>query len=69
MSKATPQATYQKIWDENEVSYETKSGRIVERPKGWVYEVRVDGEYVDNFDTLGAVKAAYPDAKPRKVEG
>ena len=61
-------ATYQKIWDENETSKETKDGRIVSGVVGWVYEVRVDGEYVDNFATLRAVKAAYPNATERREE-
>ena len=68
LRKETHCVTYQRIWDENEVSYETKTGRIVERPKGWVYEVRDGGEYIDNFDSLRAVKAAYPNAKPRKAD-
>jgi hypothetical protein len=57
--------TYQKVWDENETSKETKSGHIISGVVGWVYEVRVDGEYVDNFPTLRAVKDAYPNAIKR----
>ena len=58
--------TYQKVFDENEMSAETKSGKIISKVVGWVYEVRVDGEYVDNFATLRAVKAAYPNATKRR---
>jgi hypothetical protein len=61
-------ATYQKVWDENELSIELPSGKIVERPRGWVYEVRIDGEYVADFETLRAVKRAYPNAKRRAQE-
>lgn len=32
---------------------------------GWVYEVRIDGEYADNFKTLVEVRRAYPQAEER----
>jgi hypothetical protein len=57
--------TYQKVFDENETSREGKNGRIYESVVGWVYEVRVGGEYVDNFKKLRDVKLAYPGAVKR----
>ena len=58
--------TYQRVWDGNETERETKSGRIIESVVGWVYEVRVNQEYVDNFRKLADVKRAYPNAVKRR---
>lgn len=63
-----PNVTYQKVWDGNETSREARNGRIYEGVVGWAYEVRVDGEYVDNFKRLRDVKRAYPDARQRKTD-
>ena len=57
--------TYQRVWDGNETERETKSGRIIAGVVGWVYEVRVNQEYVDNFKRLADVKRAYPNAVKR----
>jgi hypothetical protein len=57
--------TYQRVWDGNETERETKSGRIIESVVGWVYEVRVNQEYVDSFRRLADVKRAYPNAVKR----
>ncbi len=57
--------TYQRVWDDNETERETKSGRIITSVVGWVYEVRVNQEYVDNFRKLADVKRAYPNAVKR----
>ena len=61
--------TYQKVWDENETETEDRSGNIKVGVVGWVYEVRVNGEYVDNFKTLRQVKRAYPNAVARPIDG
>ena len=58
--------TYQRVWDGNETERETKSGRIIAGVVGWVYEVRVNQEYVDNFRRLADVKRAYPNAVKRR---
>jgi hypothetical protein len=68
MSKATKMATYAKVWDENETQTEDKDGRIHLGVVGWVYEVRVGGEYVDHFDSLKKVKRAYPNAIERDID-
>lgn len=57
--------TYQRVWDDNETERETKSGRIITSVVGWVYEVRVNQEYVDSFRSLADVKRAYPNAVKR----
>jgi hypothetical protein len=60
--------TYQRVWDDNETERETKSGRIITSVVGWVYEVRINQEYVDNFRKLADVKRAYPNAVKRGDE-
>ena len=65
IKKAEEPATYQRVWDGNETERETKSGRIITSVVGWVYEVRVDGDYVDSFKKLADVKRAYPNAVKR----
>lgn len=47
--------------DGDKVTYQ----RVCDESVGWVYEVRVNGDYVDNFKTLIEVKRAYPDARER----
>jgi hypothetical protein len=46
--------TYQKVFNDTETE-----------TRGWVYEVRIDGEYVCHFRLLREVKIAYPSAQPR----
>jgi hypothetical protein len=63
-----PAVTYQKFYDENETSTEGRNGRFYTGVVGWVYEVRVDGEYVGDFKRLRDVKRAYPQAVRRPQE-
>jgi hypothetical protein len=58
--------TYQRVWNDNETQTELPSGRIRTGVVGWVYEVRVNGEYVDDFKRLADVKRAYPNAVRRR---
>jgi len=67
-TKTVSTVTYQRVWDDNERQREGYNGRIYQRKVGWVYEVRVDGEYVDNFEKLRHVKQAFPNAVRRPVE-
>lgn len=39
--------------------------RVCDESVGWVYEVRINGEYGDNFKTLLEVRRAYPQAEQR----
>jgi hypothetical protein len=63
-----PAVTYQKFYDENETSTEGRNGRFYTGVVGWVYEVRVDGEYAGDFKRLRDVKRAYPQAVRRPRE-
>jgi hypothetical protein len=54
--------TYQRVYNENEYGREGRNGRIYTGVIGWVYEVREDGEYIDNFKTLREVKKIWPNA-------
>lgn len=49
---------------EDKVTYQW----VCDESVGWVYEVRVNGEYVDNFKTLIQVRRAYPNAKEREED-
>lgn len=63
---ANAATTYQRVWNDNETQTELPSGRIRTGVVGWVYEVRVNGEYVDDFKKLADVKRAYPNAVRRR---
>jgi len=68
MNATKPAVTYQKVWDDNKTSFVWRNGRFSTRVVGWVYEVRVDGEYVGDFKRLRDVKRAYPEAVRRPAE-
>jgi len=60
--------TYQKVWNNNQTQIEDKKGRVRLCEGCWVYEVRVNDEYVDHFKYLREVKKAFPHAVRRGFE-
>lgn len=58
--------TYRRVWNDNETETELPNGRIRTGVVGWVYEVRVNGEYAGDFKKLADVKFLYPNSVRRR---